>query len=37
MGTLFYYTDRNVTGRVGRYKIIDINYIYEMANFNYIL
>ena len=22
--------------RVGRYKIIDINYIYKMANFNYI-
>ena len=24
-------------GRVGRYKIIVINYIYKMANFNYIL
>ena len=23
--------------RVGRYKIIDINYIYKMANLNYIL
>ena len=26
-----------VASRVGRYKIIDINYIYKMANFNYIL
>ena len=26
-----------VRARVGRYKIIDINYIYKMANFNYIL
>ena len=26
-----------VRTRVGRYKIIDINYIYKMANFNYIL
>ena len=29
--------DNDAGTRVGRYKIIDINYIYKMANFNYIL
>ena len=34
---LLFTSMQSMVSRVGRYKIISINYIYKMANFNYIL